>query len=241
VHPRATDPFFGIGALKLSDPAQLLREVQLLRDRREDRRELHWATFDKSGSRGEDERLEFGKAVIDLVFDSNDARFCFHIADRRNGDLTGRFGNSPHAGELAYEALAAQVVRDMIDEEEIISIIADRRSTSPKVNFERDLANAINTAESRLAVASVCRMDSRSTDALQVVDLLLGAATLDLRQGRTETGSQKQLLLAHLLERCDCASFRPVGRSDPQGKWKVKLLARSRKARRKHRGGSAHT
>jgi hypothetical protein len=237
IHRQATDPFFGIGALKLSDPAPLLREVQLLRDRHEFRDELHWASFDKAGSRGKDRHLRFAKEIIDLVFASHDAQFCCHIADRQQGDLTAKFRGHPHAGERAYEELASQVLRDLIDEEEIVSIIADRRSTSPKVNFELDVARSTNRAMDRLAVASVCRVDSRSVDALQVVDLLLGATTLDLRQGRTESGSQKQLLLEHLLEHCDCPTFRPAGRQDPQGRWTVKLLTRSRKARRKRRGG----
>jgi hypothetical protein len=74
---------------------------------------------------------------------------------------------------------------------------------------------------------------------LQVVDLLLGAATLDLRQGRTESGSQKQLLLEHLLGHCGCASFRPDGRNDPRGRWRVHLLGKPRKTRRGSRGKSS--
>ncbi len=234
VHRR--DRFFGIGVLKLTDPAPLLRGVQLLRDRHDFRDELHWANFDK-GTRADDPRLAFAKEVMDLFFGSGGARFCCHIADRQNGDLAAQFKGHPHAGERAYEALASKILREVIDDEEIVSILADRRSTSPDVTFERDVTRSINHAKGRLAVVSVCRMDSRSTDALQLVDLLLGAATLDLRQGRTESGSQKQQLLEHLLEHCDCPSFRPVGREDPEGRWKVKLLTRSRKARRKQRGG----
>jgi hypothetical protein len=234
VHGR--DPFFGIGVLKLVDPTSLLRGMQLLRDRHAFREELHWASFDKARARDDDSRLAFAKAAMDLFFGCRDARFCCHIADRQHGDLTAQFKGHPHAGERAYEKLASNVLREVIDDEEIVSILADRRSTSIAVEFERDVACSVNLAKNRLAVASVCRMDSRSTDALQLVDLLLGAATLDLRQGRTESGSQKQQLLEHLLEHCGCASFRPSGREDPLGHWKVKLLTRTRKARRKARG-----
>jgi uncharacterized protein DUF3800 len=235
VHAR--DRFFGIGVLKLAEAAPLVRDVQRLRDRHDFRDELHWASFDKAGARGATRRLEFAKAVMDLFFSAQDARFCCHIADRQNGDVTAQFRGHPHAGERAYEQLASRVLGEVIDEEEIVSILADGRSTSPAIAFERDVASSINTSRGRLAVASVCRIDSRSTDALQLVDLLLGAATLDLRQGRTESGSQKQLLLEHLLDHCGCASFRPSGREDPDGRWQVKLLARSRKTRRKKRGG----
>jgi Protein of unknown function (DUF3800) len=231
------DQFFGIGVLKLTDPAPLLRGVQLLRDRHDFHDELHWASFDKARARADGPRLAFAKEVMDLFFGSRGARFCCHIADRQNGDLTAQFKGHPHAGERAYEALASRALREVIDEEEIVSILADRRSTSRDVAFERDVTRSINRAKGRLAVTSVCRVDSRSIDALQIVDLLLGAVTLDLRQGRTETGSQKQQLLEHLLEHCNCPSFRPAGREDQEGRWKVTLLTRSRKARRKRRGG----
>lgn len=229
--------FFGIGALKLAEPAALMRDLQLLRDRRDFREELHWANFDKARTRGDSSRLEFAEEIMDLFFAADEAKFCCHIADRQNGDLTAQFRGHPHAGERAYEQLASKVLRDVLDAEEIVSILADRRSTSPEVDFESDVARSVNRSANRLAVASVCRIDSRSVDLLQLVDLLLGAATLDLRQGRTESGSQKQHLLAHLLEHCNCPSFRPEGREDPHGRWKVKLLTRSRKARRKRRGG----
>jgi Protein of unknown function (DUF3800) len=232
----ARDRYFGIGVLKLVDAAPLLRHVQGLRDKHDFREELHWSSFDKGGSRGATRRLDFAKEVMDLFFAADGARFCCHIADRQKGDVTAQFKGHPYAGERAYEQLASRVLREMIDDEEIVSVLADGRSTSPAVEFERDVSNSINRASGRLAVASVCRLDSRSTDALQVVDLLLGAAALDLRQGRIESGTQKQLLLNHFLDHCGCASFRPNGREDPDGRWRVKLLARPRKTRRRRRG-----
>jgi len=237
VHKHSTDSFFGIGVLKMSDPSVLLNDVQALRNRHGFHDELHWAGFDKASSRYRQEQVELAKAMMDLVFASSDARFCCHIADRRHGDLTAKFGSHRHAGEKAYEALAAEILGETIDDEEIVSVIADRRSTPRKVTFELDVARSVNLARERLAVATVCRLDSRSTDALQLVDLMLGAAAFDLRQGRIEGESQKQQLLAHLLDRCDCATFRPRGRSDPDGRWRVKLLTRSHKTRRKRRGG----
>jgi hypothetical protein len=214
------DRYFGIGVLRLVDPAPLLRGVQRLRDKHGFRDELHWSSFDKGGLRGAAPRLDFAKAVMDLFFAADDARFCCHIADRQNGDVTARFKGHPHAGERAYEQLASRVLREVIDDQEIVAVLADGRSTSPAVEFERDVSNSVNRASGRLAVVSVCRLDSRSTDALQVVDLLLGATALDLRQGRTGSGTQKQALLDHLLDH-----------------WKVKLLAPPRTTRRARRGG----
>lgn len=232
----AQDRYFGIGCLKVQDPGPLLQALHGLRQRAGFWRELHWSEFDKARLRGHPEVVEFAKAAMDLVFDSQDAFFCCRIANRDHGDLTGRFIHHPHPGHKAYEWLAAEVLHDVIDDHEVVTVLADRMSTTPDVRFETDVARTVNGRRRRLAVSNVCRLDSRSTDGLQLVDLLLGAATLDLRQGRTGAETQKQALLEHLLERCGCASFRPRGRSKV-GKYKVELLAKPRKTRRGGRGG----
>lgn len=233
---RAHDRYFGIGCLKARDPGPLLQGLHHLRARAGFRDELHWADFDKARLRDRRDVVELAKGVVDLVFDSDDAEFCCYIADRRNGDLTARFKSHDYPTHKAYEWLAAEVLHDLIGEREVVTVLADRLSTAPDVRFETDVAEVVNRRRRRLAVSSVCRLDSRSTDGLQIVDLLLGAATLDLRQGRTGGETQKQALLEHLLDRCECVSFRPHGRSC-QGKFKVELLAKPRRSRRGGRGG----
>lgn len=233
---RASDRYFGIGCLKARDPSPLLQGLHRLREQAGFHDELHWADFDKAKLRGRDDLVELGKAAIDLVFDSDDAEFCCHIADRAAGDLTARFHRHPYPGHKAYEWLAAQVLDAAVGDTEIVTVLADRLSTSPAVRFESDVAAVVNQRRRRLAVSSVCRLDSRSTDGLQLVDVLLGATALDLRQGRTGGARQKQALLEHLLDRCGWPSFRPGGRSHA-GKFTVKLLSKPRRARRIRRGG----
>jgi len=232
----ASDRYFGIGCLTVRDEGRLLRELRRLRERAAYPRELHWADFDKARLRDRPDVVALAKAAIDLVFDSEGVEFCCHVADRRNGDLTARFARHDHPGHRAYEWLAAEVLHDAIGEHEIATVLADHLSTPPGVRFERDVAATVNARRGRLAIATVSRFDSRSTDGLQLVDLLLGAAALDLRRGRTGGRTQKQAILEHLLDRCGCASFRPRGR-ELAGKFKVVVLARPRPTRRNRRGG----
>jgi hypothetical protein len=237
VHHHPDDPFFGIGCLKASDPSALLRGFQRLRDQTGFRDELHWADFDKAKTKNRPDLVALAKQAIDLVFDSSDAYFCCAIADRGHGDLTARFKGHPHAAAKAYESLAADVLGQLITGDELITVLADHVSTHPDVRFEQDVASAVNRAMGRLAIATVSRLDSKAHDGLQVVDLLLGAATFDLRRGEDRGETQKQELLDHLLQRCDCPSFRPHGRSDPAGtKYHVKLLQPRRRSHRGRRG-----
>ena len=239
VHPQPTDPLFGIGCLKASDPSALLRDFKRLRDRAGFHRELHWADFDKAKTKDRTDLVALAKSAIDLVFDSSDAFFCCTIAEREgDGDLTARFKGHPHAAAKAYEALAADVLSDLIDGDELITVLADHISTHPDVRFEADVATAVNTRHERLAIASVSRLDSRAHDGLQIVDLLLGATAFDLRRGDHGARTQKSELLEHLRHRCDCASFRPDGRRDPDGndKYNIKVLKVPRRTHRGRRG-----
>ena len=60
-------------------------------------------------------------------------------------------------------------------------MIADHVTVPRDVRFEVNVKRKINETMQRLAVAGVARFDSRSNDLLQVVDLMVGAITYDLK------------------------------------------------------------
>jgi hypothetical protein len=237
VQPHPTDPFFGIGCLKSPEPSSLVREMRALRQARQYMGELHWAAFDKAELQGRDDVVELACNAIDLIFDDANISFACTIADRGRGDLTSRFRNHSHPAHKAYEHLASQAVAGLIGDRDLVTVLVDDVSTPADVHFEADVARSVNVQADRLAVVNVCRLDSRCTDGLQLIDLLLGAVTFDLRRGLvSESESQKQRILSHVLERCDCPSFRPSGRRD-EAKFAVEILTPPRRSRRGRRGG----
>jgi DNA-binding transcriptional ArsR family regulator len=145
------------------DPGPLLQGLHRLREQAGFHDELHWADFDKAKLRGRDDLVELGKAAIDLVFDSDDAEFCCHIADRAAGDLTARFHRHPYPGHKAYEWLAAQVLDTAVGDTEIVAVLADRLSTSPAVRFESDVAAVVNQALRWLEGARLIRSERDGT------------------------------------------------------------------------------
>ena len=88
-----------------------------------------------------------------------------------------RFG-SPWA---AYGKLAEQLVLASMHPEELISVMADNYSTPDEILFEEALRGSVNRRLQRLAVVFVCRLDSRSSDGLQLVDLLTSATAFEFR------------------------------------------------------------
>jgi hypothetical protein len=166
----ARDRFFAVGCLKLSEPSVLLRQVQKLRDQRQAYHEIHFKSVTRDS-------LPFYRAVVDLVAASDGSFSCF-VVDRDAADPIARFGSH----WLAYEKLAKQLLLGTIRRRELVVVLADNYSTPDNVVFEQDVRAAVNKQLRRLAVVSVCRLDSRATDALQIADLLTSAVAHEFRQ-----------------------------------------------------------
>ena len=184
----ARDRFFAVGCLKLSEPSVLLRKVRKLRDQRQAYHEIHF----KNVTRGS---LPFYRAVVDLVAASDGSFSCF-VVDRDAADPIVRFGSH----WLAYEKLAKQLLLGTIRRRELVVVLADNYSTPDNVIFEQDVRAAVNKQLRRLAVVSVCRLDSRTTDALQIADLLTSAVAHEFRQaaGMASKDNAKAILAKYI-------------------------------------------
>jgi Protein of unknown function (DUF3800) len=184
----ARDRFFAVGCLKLVEPSILLREIQKLRDRTQRYHEIHFTDVTKDS-------LAFYRSVVDLVAASDGFFSCF-VADREKHDPVARFGSH----WLAYEKLAKQLLLGTIRKRELLVVLADNYSTPDNVVFEQDVRAAVNGQLKRLGIVSVCRLDSKSTDALQIVDLLTSAVAFEFRQaaGMSAKGNAKATLAEYV-------------------------------------------
>ncbi|MGH2704715.1 MAG: DUF3800 domain-containing protein [Actinomycetota bacterium] len=167
----ANDRIFAIGCLKLPEPARLMSELQLLRDRSHLYNEIKFADVTAG---------QFGqyKKFVDVVAAQRDARFFCFVADRDIADPIQRFGTPWDA----YARLAEQLIVAVMQPNELAAVLADKYSTPKHVLFEESLRASVNRRFDRLAIVSVCRLDSKSCDGLQVVDLLTSATAFEFRQ-----------------------------------------------------------
>ncbi|HEX8120148.1 MAG TPA: DUF3800 domain-containing protein [Solirubrobacteraceae bacterium] len=193
----AHDRFFGVGCLKLSEPSVLLRQVQKLRDRHHWYKEIHF----KQVTAGV---LPVYRDVVEVVAASEHEFSCF-VADRDEHDPVARFGTHWRA----YQKLSEQLIHGSIRPRELLTVLADNYSTPDHVRFEEGLKTELNERLGRLGVVTVCRLDSASTDALQVVDLLTSAVTFEFRQaaGQASASNAKAALAAHVRARYGVDSF----------------------------------
>lgn len=185
----AQDRFFSVGCLVMPVPSAVLRQIQKLRDRRQWYGEIKWVDLTMTS-------LQFYVELVELIV-GTDCRYSCFVADRSTADPVTRFKRDAW---LAYEKLATQVLIGAAKPYELLSVIADNYSTPDTVKFEEDVRSEVNRRLNRLAVTTICRMDSRACDALQIVDVLTGAVTFEHRQaaGLAGTKSAKALLAEHL-------------------------------------------
>jgi hypothetical protein len=125
----------------------------------------------------------------------------------------------------AYERLAAQLLIGSIQPHELVCVLADEHSTPDAVRFEAEVRDIVNQRLERLAVTSVCRLDSRA--ALQIVDLLTAAIAFEFRQqlGLAGAHSPKADLARYVRDAFSVSSFlKRVDRSgvndEPALTWK---------------------
>ena len=202
----AKDRFFAVGCVKLAEPSDLTLTVRSLRDRNHWYREIHFTDLTANA-------LPFYRSVLGAVCQLRAATFSCFVADRRLDDPILRFG-SPWK---AYEALAEQLLAGSIGRREVVAVLADDYSTPPNVVFERDVKREVNRRFDRLAVTSVCRLNSLSADPLQIVDLLTSSVAFEFRQqaGLAGQNSPKAQLAAALRASCGTDSFLNGFRTHP--------------------------
>lgn len=191
------DRFFSVGCLKIAEPSVLLRAVQKLRDQHHWYNEIHFTELTSKA-------LPFYERVVELIA-ASDAEYSCFVADRQAADPVVRFGTPWRA----YEKLASQLLLGSIKPRELVTVLADNYSTPDDVFFEQDVRAEVNRRLKRLAVLSVCRLDSGAADPLQLVDLLTSAVTFEFRQSAGIAGakSPKAKLAAKVRAEYGVSSF----------------------------------
>jgi hypothetical protein len=195
------DPFFTVGILKLSQPYYLASKIEYERRKRNFHDELKFNKLSRNN-------LEFAKFIVDTIFDTRSVNFYSYSVDKGGDYFKREFSGDPWQ---AYEKLTIRLLKDaVLSDNEILILIADYVPAPFHIRYEVNVRKEMNKLSRRLALAGVCRFDSRSNDLLQVVDVIIGAISYDLKlaSGVIQTGSKyKRRLLEHLKTNLGATNF----------------------------------
>ncbi|QQG42504.1 MAG: DUF3800 domain-containing protein [Candidatus Giovannonibacteria bacterium] len=170
------DTFFTLGFIKCSQPYYL--QSKLLYERRK-RNFFDEMKFNKLSNRN----FEFAKFALDALFDAKSLRFSSYSLYKKGEYFSRAFAANPWQ---AYEDISLRVLESAVSENEILIVIADHVTTPKDIRFEVNVKRKLNEKFERLAIAGVCRFDSKSNDLLQTADLIVGAINYDLRLATKE-------------------------------------------------------
>ena len=173
------DPFFAFGAIKISAPQYLYREIRSIRSRFSLREELKW-------SKMSERKYDAVKQILDVFLNPKTrASFSCVILKKDELDFDAYFQNDFFNAYTSFMILLLK--GRMGSDTEIATIIADDYFSPKGRDIESVVRNKINNHFGRLAVGGCCQIDSKSSDLIQVTDLLLGAVLYDLKIAEKQT------------------------------------------------------
>lgn len=193
------DPFFTIGLLKMSQPYYLQSKIQYERSKRGFYDELKFNKLSKNN-------IDFARFAIGALFDTKSINFYSYTTNKKSNYFQDNLGGDQW---IAYEKITLKLLDAALSENEILILVADHVTTPKDVKFEVNTKKNFNSSKKRLALAGVCRFDSKSNDLLQVIDLIIGAIAYDLKMsaGVVPGSFYKRELVKFLKENLGTNSF----------------------------------
>ncbi|MFZ4648452.1 MAG: DUF3800 domain-containing protein [Patescibacteria group bacterium] len=166
------EPLFTLGIIKISQPFYLSSKISYERSKRQFFDEVKFNKLSKNN-------INFAKFVVDSFLDTKSLNFYSYTLDKEGDFFKSNFAKDPWE---AYEEISLALLSDaVLAHKEILILIADYITTPNSVKYEVNIKKIMNAKKGRLAMAGVCRFDSKSNDLLQVVDLLIGIIAYDLK------------------------------------------------------------
>lgn len=194
------EPLFTLGIIKISQPFYLSSKITYERSKRKFFDEIKFNKISKNN-------IDFAKFIIDSFFDTKSLNFYSYTLDKDGIFFKNNFAKDPWQ---AYEEISLNLINDtVLAHKEILVLIADYITTPNYVKYEVNIKKIINAKRRRLAMAGVCRFDSKSNDLLQAVDLLIGIVTYDLKisAGMVSGDKYKKQLVKYFKENLGVKDF----------------------------------
>jgi hypothetical protein len=186
-----TEPYFTVGLLKMSMPYYLQSKILYQRSKLNFHDEIKFNKISKNN-------IDFTKFVIDAFFDTRSLNFYSYTTHKESEYFKNNFASDIWS---AYEKITLKLLVASLAEKEILILIADHITTPKDIKFEVNVKKNFNTSKKRLALSGVCRFDSKSNDLLQIVDLIIGSITYDIKyENKLVSGDEYKLKLVDYIK-----------------------------------------
>lgn len=168
------DKFFALGIIKCNEPQKLYNRIRKIRNKYEYTEEAKWANLDRKI------RFDVAREFFN-IFLSEDVKFNCIILDKNELDFEKHFQNDLYK---VYQNFSIALLKLIIGKapEEVLILLTDDYFTPDGRDLEGAVKGIINDHYKKFVVAGVCQINSKSSDILQLTDLILGMILYDLKK-----------------------------------------------------------
>jgi len=169
------DKYFALGLVKCCFPEKIYNEIRKIRQRFNYNEELKWSQLNS--------KTRFNVAIqfFKCFLKNCDAKFNCIILNKEELDFEKEYNN-----ELSkvYRSFTISLLKLVAGQrpDEILIVLTDDYFTPEKIELENTIKKFVNSHYQDFIVAGVCQVDSRSSDLLQLTDLILGSIVYDLKR-----------------------------------------------------------
>ena len=182
--------FFCLGMVKCLQPIYLDSKIREIRQKYQFYDEIKWNTLSKA-------KVEVIKEIVGVVFETPGIYFSCIVINKDNIKFEEDFGNNPYK---AYQDFTEILLKQSIDENEILSVLADFVTTPKNIRFEVDVKHNLNESLGRLAIGGVHRVDSKGVNIIQITDLFIGAVVYCYKKDlKLVSGDKNKIKILNLI------------------------------------------
>ncbi|MFZ3054859.1 MAG: DUF3800 domain-containing protein [Minisyncoccales bacterium] len=165
-----SQPYFTVGMIKCSQPYYLQQKIRYIREKNRFWWEIKFSDLNNS-------KVKTALEILESLFKTKSVYYSSYSINKRSDYFKKEFNGDPF---FAYEQVSQHLLKGNLRKNEIFIVLADNVVTPKRNKFEVNIKNKINAEFDRLAIAGVCRLDSRTNDLLQLTDLLTGCINYEL-------------------------------------------------------------
>ncbi len=168
------DKFFALGIIKCENPEKIYNRIRKIRQKYNYNEELKWADLNRKI------RFNIASEFFD-IFLKEKIEFNSIILKKDELDFKKHYDGNLNK---AYRNFSIALLKLIIGKnpQELLIVLADDYFTPDGTDLEVTIKKFVNDHYKKFIVAGVCQIDSKSSDILQLTDLILGAVMYDLKK-----------------------------------------------------------
>ncbi len=169
------DKYFALGIVKCASPEKIYNKIRKIRQRFNYNEEIKWSQLNSRI------RFNVAMAIFDCFLKEDDVKFNCIILNKDELDFAGEYNNDLCKVYRSFTISLLKLIAGKFPQELLI-VLADDYFTPEKLQMENTVKKFTNSHYHNFVVAGVCQINSKSSDLLQLTDLILGSILYDLKR-----------------------------------------------------------